>query len=101
MTDSSNTPHIHAAGSTKTPAPAGLLHAEYVCPHCDTVVLTIEGNELKYLKSHVRPEIDPNSNEVSLLLYHPLDGGNIIPGKVLEKPFLVLKSSVMTPLSNK
>jgi hypothetical protein len=96
---SQNPQNVFPAAST--PVQTGLLKAEYDCPVCNKPVVTIEGNTLRYLKDHVREVADDSGDYVSLALYHHTTGGDFLPGKVLEQPFLVLRSSVITPLSNK
>ena len=92
----SGNPGNSATASTHT----GLLHAEYVCPVCNATVLTIEGNQLRYLKSHVREVQDDSGDHVSLVMYHQPEGGNFLPGKILERPFLAVQSATMVSFSN-
>jgi hypothetical protein len=80
------------AASTLT----GLLSAEYVCPVCKATVIKIQGNELQYLESHVKHEGNADG-QVSLLLYHKSKGVEFVPARALEHPFLVIKSSIITP----
>jgi hypothetical protein len=78
------------------PILTGLLGAEYVCPICKATIIKIQGNELQYLESHVKYEGNADG-QVSLLLYHKPKGDEFVPARMLEHPFLVIKSSIITP----
>ena len=99
MEDNSQASQNLSSSPKTTPTHTGLLRAEYVCPVCNATVVTIEGNVFRYLKSHIREVEDENVDHVSLVMYHHLEGGNFLPGKLLEQPFLSVQSSVMTPFS--
>ena len=92
----SGNPGSSATASTHT----GLLNAEYVCPVCNATVLTIQGNVLRYVKSHVREVQDDSGDHVSLVMYHNTAGGDFLPGKVMEHPFLAVQSSTMVSFSS-
>lgn len=97
MEDNQQISQDSPAKPVSTSVQTGLLNARYVCPVCGAIVVEIEGNELRYFKSHIHIEEDSNSNHVSLILYHHPDGGNIAPGKALQKPFLIVHSLTVTP----
>lgn len=92
--DSLNPQDVPTHGQKKAQL-TGLFGAEYTCPVCHKVIISLAGNEIQVNKSHVKVEQDANG-EVSLLLYHRPDSGNFVPAKILEKPFLVIKSSTIT-----
>ena len=73
----------------------GLLRAEYTCPKCNAVVIRIVGNTFQYLRSHVTQPGD-EKGYASLVMFHPVPGPDYVPPKVLEEPFLTVKSSIMT-----
>jgi hypothetical protein len=72
----------HSPTSSDSPVPqqqpAGLLHAQFSCPICHRVVVSITGNELQYLTNHTHDVEDPTDyvpstgqgTYASLLIYH-------------------------------
>ncbi|GHO51962.1 hypothetical protein [Ktedonobacter robiniae] len=92
--DSLNPQDVPMLGREKAQL-TSLFGAEYTCPVCHKVIISLAGNEIQVDNTHVK--VDQNANgDVSLLLYHRPDSGNFVPAKVLEKPFLVIKSSTIT-----
>lgn len=99
MTDSSPTPQDPQDPQFSTGVASlltGLLAAEYVCPICQATVIKIEGNELQYSESHVTLESNANG-QTSLLMFHRPEGTEFVPARALRQPFLVIKSSIITP----
>ena len=88
------------------PAPqqqsARLLEAEFSCPICQQVVVSIQGNELRYLTNHTHDEMDPTAfvastgqgTYVSMRIYHKLRSGEVQPGGeyLPQDAFLLLQS---------
>lgn len=101
----------HSPRSSDSPAPqqqqARLLQAEFSCPICQQVVVSIQGNELRYLTNHTHNVIDQSDfvsstdqgTYVSLRIYHKLRTGEVQPGGAYlpQDAFLILQSLTITP----
>ncbi|GHO54491.1 hypothetical protein [Ktedonobacter robiniae] len=73
----------------------GLFRAEYTCPICHKVIISLTGNTIQYDEDHVKVEKDENGAD-SIVLYHRPNTRNFVPAKILDEPFLVIKSSSIT-----
>jgi len=88
-------------------SPAKLLSAQFSCPICNQVVVSLQDNELTYLSNHTHLATDQGAfvsstdpgTSVSLVIYH-LDPqrGDIQPGhEHLPGAFLNVSSLTITP----
>lgn len=88
--------------------PARLLQAEFSCPICQQVVVSIQGNELQYLTNHTHDVMDPTAfipstdqgTYVSMRIYHmQLKSGEVQPGGAYlpQDAFLTVQSLAIRP----
>ena len=87
--------------------PARLLQAEFSCPICQQVVVSIQGNELRYLTNHTHNVMDPTAFDpstdqgtyVSMRIYHKLKTGEVQPGGAYAPldAFLIVQSLAIRP----
>ena len=87
---------------------ARLLQIEVACPICQRVVLSISGNELRYLTDHTHDVTDPSDyvgstdqgTYVSFRIYHKnIETGDVGPGWIHlpNDAFLILQSLTVRP----
>lgn len=77
MTDNSPTPPNASTDTQRIPLLANVLKAEYRCPICDVVVVSIQDGVARFAPSHVSLSEDAEGYTV-LAIYHQ---GTVQPGK--------------------
>ena len=88
--------------------PARLLQAEFSCPICQQVVVSIQGNELQYLTNHTHDVVDPTAfvpstdqgTYASMRIYHmSFDTHEVQPGGeyLPQDAFLTVQTLAIRP----